>query len=753
AATVTFTGASGSTTHAATVAITLTAPRKPLDFSLTIAPTSLALTAGASGQPVSVKATALNGFTGSVSVSLSGLASGVTASPSTLTLNPGVSQSVTLTAGSKAAAGTSNITLTGSSGTLIHKANLALTVSAAASLPDFSLSLVPKTLGLTAGASGQPVSVKATALNGFTGRVSVSLSGLSSGVTASPSTLTLTPGAARSVTLTAGASAAATSATVTFTGNSGTLRHEVTLQLTVNPVVQAGVDVTTYHYDNARDGLNARETVLTPSNVNASGFGVVGFYNTDGKVDGAPLYLSGMRLNGQTRNVLYVVSEHDSVYAFDADTGARLWGGSMLGTNETTSDDHGCDQITPEIGITSTPVIDRDYGAHGAIFVVAMSKDSSGSYHQRLHALDLVTGAELSGGPTEIQATYPGTGLYSKNGVQTFLPGQHAERVGLLLLNGTIYMGWTSHCDEVPYTGWLMAYSETTLKQAAVLNLTPNSGGSGGFGAGEGSIWMSGAGLAADASGNIYFLDANGGFDTTLDANGFPIHGDYGNAFMKISTANRKLTVADYFNPYNTVSESDADLDLGSGGVLLLPDLTDSKGKVHQLAIGAGKDGAIYIVDRTNMGKFNSSHNNIYQELPGATVHGVWGMPAWFNGTIYYGGRNEYLKAFTIADAQLLTNASSQSSEVYAYPGATPSVSANGTKDGIVWTVENGASGRGVLHAYDPTNLAHEYYNSTQAGKNRDYFVDNKFITPVVANGKVFVGTPTGVVVFGLLSK
>ncbi len=416
---------------------------------------------------------------------------------------------------------------------------------------------------------------------------------------------------------------------------------------------------------------------------------------------------------------------------------------------KSTSDTHNCGQIAPEIGITSTPVIDRAHATHGAIFVVAMSKDSSGHYHQRLHALDLISGAELSGSPSEITATYPGTGVFSNQGLQTFDPYQYAERVGLLLLNGVIYTGWTSHCDQAPFTGWLMGYSESTLKQNSVLNLTPNSAADGGTGQGEGSIWMSGAGLAGDSAGNIYFLDANGGFDTTLNASGFPNRGDYGNAFMKVSTAGGRLTVADYFNPENTVSESDRDQDLGSGGVLLLPDVTDSKGQTHQLAVGAGKDGTIYVVDRNNMGKFNSSHNNIYQQLAGATA-GVWGMPAWFNGTIYYGGANDVLKAFTLSDAQFLTSPSSQSSQAYGYPGATPSVSSNGTQDAIVWAVEN-RGGEGVLHAYEASSLSNELYNSTQASKNRDSFSDNKFITPVVANGKVFVGTPTGVAVFGLL--
>jgi hypothetical protein len=380
-----------------------------------------------------------------------------------------------------------------------------------------------------------------------------------------------------------------------------------------------------------------------------------------------------------------------------------------------------------------------------------MTKDSGGSYHQRLHALDLTTGAELSGGPTEIQARYPGTGLFSNNGIQTFLPGQYAERVGLLLMNGTIYLGWTSHCDQNPYTGWLLAYSEQTLQQTSVLNLTPNCSSGSRFGEAEGSIWMSGAGLAGDASGNIYFLDANGGFDATLDANGFPNLGDYGNAFMKVASVNGKLAVADYFTSSNIVAESDYDLDLGSGGVLLLPDQTDSTGQVHQLAVGAGKDGSIYVVDRNDMGKLNSVSNNIYQQLPRALPHGEWGMPAWFNGRVYYGGQSDVLKAFDVVNAQLQTTPTSQSSTVFAYPGTTPSVSANGTKNGIVWAVEN-SSGNGVLHAYDAANLSHELYNSNQATNGRDSFTDNKFITPVVANGKVYVGTTTGVAAFGLLT-
>ena len=441
------------------------------------------------------------------------------------------------------------------------------------------------------------------------------------------------------------------------------------------------------------------------------------------------------------RNVVFVATEHDSVYAFDADTGAQIWKVSILGANETTSGNHGCGQISPEIGITSTPVIDRHAGPNGTIFVVGMSIDGGGAYHQRVHALDVTSGAERTGSPAEIQASYPGTGANSSGGNVVFDPAQYAERVGLLLMNGTIYLGWTSHCDQGAYTGWLMAYSESTLAQTAVLNLTPNGS--------EGSIWMSGAGLAADASDNIYFLDANGTFDTTLDANGFPSKRDFGNGFMKISTAGGTLAVADYFEPDNTVAESNTDQDLGSGGALVLPDMTDTAGAVHRLVVGAGKDSKIYVANRDAMGKFNPQSNAaLYQEIDSA-IGGVWSMPAYFNNTVYYGAVGDTLKAFPIANAKLATSATAQSANPFAYPGTTPAVSANETAAGIVWAVEN--SSPAVLHAYDATTLQ-ELYNSNQAASSRDHFGNgNKFITPAIANGKVFVGTPSGVAVFGLL--
>ena len=502
------------------------------------------------------------------------------------------------------------------------------------------------------------------------------------------------------------------------------------------------VQVLTYHDDNSRSGQNTQETVLTTANVNSTSFGKVGFDTVDGKVDAEPLYVPGVTIGGTSHNVLYVVTEHDSAYAFDADTGTQLWHVSVLGANETTSDPRGCGQVEPEIGITSTPVIDPKAGAHGIIYMVAASKDSSGNYHQRLHALDLTTGAEVSGSPVEITATYPSMGPQSSNGQLVFDPKQYNERAGLLLLNGVVYLAYSSHCDIQPYTGWVMGYNENTLAQTSVLNLTPNGS--------EGSIWQSGAGPAADSSGNIYFLDANGSFDTTLNANGMPANGDYGNAFMKVSTSSNKLTPADYFTMSNTVAESNADEDLGSGGAMLLPDEMDASGTVRHLAVGAGKDANIYVVDRDNMGKFHASGNTIYQELGGALSGQEFGMPAYWNNTVYYGAVGDSIRAYPITQAKLATSPSSKTAHQFPYPGATPSISSNGTSNGILWAVDN--SNPAVLYAYDATDLTKELYDSSQAAAGRDQFgPGNKYITPMIVNGKVYVGMQTGVAVFGLL--
>ena len=548
-----------------------------------------------------------------------------------------------------------------------------------------------------------------------------------------------------------GATATSYTTPVTTTADSGeTFRVVVSntagsitsnsVTLTVNPsTVTSTVDVITYHYDNLRTGQNVNETTLTTANVSSTTFGKLGEFSVDGLVDGQPLYLSQVTIGAQKKNVLYVVTEHGSVYAFDADsingiTSTFLWKTSTLGAGETSSDNRGCGQVTPEIGITSTPVIDR---TRNAIYVVAMSKHSSGTYFQRLHALNLSTGAELFGGPQNITATYPGTGANSSGGNVVFDPKQYKERPGLLQIAGTIYTTWSSHCDAGPYTSWVMAFSADTLAQTSVLNLVPNGN--------DGGIWMAGAAPGADASGNIYFIVGNGDFDTTLNASNFPLNANCGNCFAKVSSG--ALALLDYFTPLNTVSESNSDTDFGSGGPVLLPDMVDANGVTRHLAVGAGKDANIYVVDRDNMGKFNSAQDNNYQVITGQ-IGGVWSKPSYFNGTVYYGSVSTALKAFPVTNAKLAGTSSSQTTHTFGYPGTTPSISANGTTNGIVWAIENSGA---ILFAYDATNLTRELYDSNQAANNRDHFSGNKFITPMVVNGKVYVGTPNSVTVFGLL--
>nr|WP_087656706.1 PQQ-binding-like beta-propeller repeat protein [Caballeronia terrestris] len=504
------------------------------------------------------------------------------------------------------------------------------------------------------------------------------------------------------------------------------------------PVANAA-DVATYHNDIARTGQHLNETVLAPATVNAASFGKLAVFSVDGPVDAQPLYLAALKIANGTHNVLYVATENASVYALDADTGTVLWRKSTLRAGETTSDNHGCPQITPQIGITATPVIDRSRGPNGAIYVVGMSKDGANAYHQRIHALDLTTGAELFGGPTEITASYPGNGANSVNGRVIFDPGQYAERQSLLLLGGVIYTGWTSHCDIQPYTGWVIAYSADTLAQTSVLNLTPNGSG--------GAIWMSGAGMASDGT-SIYFLDANGTFDPTLNAAEHPALGDYGNGFLKLGPS-PSMTVTDYFQASNTIEQSNADEDLGSGGALVLPDLTDANGVTQHLALGAGKNSIIYVVNRDSMGKFDSNADHIYQEIRGQITGPEFGMPAYFNGTVYIGSIGDSLKAFSVANARLSAAPVSRTPTTFGSPGTTPSISANGNANGVVWAVENGTIA--VLHAYDAANLATELYNSNQSGSRDQFGQGNKFITPTIANGKVYVGTRNGVGVFGML--
>ncbi|HEY2124226.1 MAG TPA: post-COAP-1 domain-containing protein [Chthoniobacterales bacterium] len=506
------------------------------------------------------------------------------------------------------------------------------------------------------------------------------------------------------------------------------------------------VDVLTWHNDLARTGQNLSETTLTLVNVNSTDFGKLFAIPVDGQVYAQPLVVSTLSIAGLgVRDVVYVGTEHDTVYAADANTGAIIWQQSLLPPGETPADTQGCTDLTPELGITATPVIDRSSGPHGTIYVVGASKNAQSSYFQRLHALDLTTGAEEFSGPVTITASYPGIGAGSQGGQVIFDPAKYTERAGLVLSGGIIYLTWASHCDHGLYTSWVLGHDEATLAQVRVLNLTQNGS--------DGAIWSCGA-VAVDASGSLYAITGNGTFDTTPDPAGFPNQGDYGNCLVKILPGQNALQLIDYWTMFNTVDESNMDEDFGAGGVVLLPDMTDSGGLVRHLAVGAGKDSHIYIADRDNLGKFDSTSNGtLYQDLPdslGGARH-EFGSPAYFNGALYFGAHNDMLRAFSFHRALLDSVASSTSATGFPFPGTTPSISANGQTDGIVWALQYGSVG--ILRAYDATDLSRELYNSNQMANGRDQFgAGTKFAVPTIANGRVYVGGSGGVVaVFGLL--
>jgi hypothetical protein len=508
----------------------------------------------------------------------------------------------------------------------------------------------------------------------------------------------------------------------------------------------AQTNVLTYHNDNFHTGGNLSETILKPSNVNAATFGKLFVLPADGKVDAQPLYVSLLNMpNDGVRNVVFVATEHDTVYAYDADQGGDpLWQASMLFSGETPSDTLGCPQVIPEIGVTATPVIDLSAGAHGTIYLVAMSKDSAGAYHQRLHALDITTGEEEFGSPAEINAVFPGTGDNSGGGLLFFDPKMYKDRASLVLSDGVVYTSWASHCDARPYTGWVIGYDQYSLSQTVVYNFTPDGEG--------GTIWGAGAGPAVDSDGNLFFQLANGTFDRKLDAGNFPYAGDFGNSFVKLSVARRNPKVLDYWTMHDSVEESDADIDLGSGGVMLLPDLIDAGGTVRRLGLGAGKDANVYVFDRDNMGRFDpSGDKTIYQELPRALSGPQLAAPAWFNNTIYFGAIDDRIRAFTVTGGRL-SAVPMTTANAFGYPGTTPSVSSDGKNDAILWALEN--TDPVVLRAYDAANIEKELYNSLQAANGRDNAGEGiKWTPPAIADGKVFVPLAAGVGIFGLLSR
>jgi hypothetical protein len=512
--------------------------------------------------------------------------------------------------------------------------------------------------------------------------------------------------------------------------------------------------VYTWKYDNTRQGQNTSEATLTVANVNMQTFGAIASYAVDGYTYAEPLYVANVSVPGQgVHNVVYVVTEHDSAFAFDADgiTSAPLWQDSFINPPSVTTvpaaDTGETGDVVPEHGIMGTPVIDP---STQTIYVVVNTKETTGgtSYHYRLHALDLGSGTEKFNGPVEITATA---------GSVTLDPLVHMQRPGLLLLNGTVYIAFGSHGDHNTYQGWVLGYDPTTLAQVSSYCTNP-TGGSGN------AIWQAGAGLVADSSGNIYFETANGPYDGT----------NLGDTVVKLSTTGG-LSVADYFTPSDQAVLAGADIDLGSCGPILLPSSVGTAAHPN-LVLASGKPGVFYLLDGSNMGKYQSGGNNtqILQVLPVDSLFpntsdvtaGVFNTMAFWDrggsstGTLYVSPANDtcgsdMMHAFDISGAVISASPASSSPEAFGYPGIAPVITSNGATNGIVWGIEVGSyspSNPAILHAFDATNLGNELYTSADAANGRDQAGPAvKFTVPLVVNGKVYVGSQTTLTVYGLL--
>jgi hypothetical protein len=517
----------------------------------------------------------------------------------------------------------------------------------------------------------------------------------------------------------------------------------------------------TYHYDVARDGVNRQEYALTPSNINQNSFGKLFSCQVDGQLYAEPLWVSSLTVNGSVRNVIFVATQHDSLYAFDADANPcqQLWqvglidnahGGTTGETPASATIVGGASDISPEIGVTGTPVIDPKTDT---LYVVSKSQSTGPVFHQRLHAIDLITGNEKFRAPVEITASVSGTGDGSSGGTIAFNAKTQNQRPGLALLNGVVYVGWGSHGDTAPYHGWLIGYSASDVQQqVAVFNTTPNASPS------DGGIWMSGGAPAIDADANLYFTTGNGAFDANQST---APNNDYGDSLLKMGTSGG-LSVLDYFTPDNQLTLSQQDLDLSSAGVVVLPDQT---GPVAHLLVAGGKDGNLFLVDRDNLGHFQSISNaQIVQSF--LADQGLFDTPAFWQNRLYLSGAyktSDALKFFSFNPISGLfaTTPASSTAHVFAYHGPNPVVSATGSSNGIVWAVDSACYGLGsscgntvqpaIMYAYDATDLTKELWASTQAGTRDTAGGAVKFVVPTVANGKVYLGTSAELDVYGLL--
>ena len=589
--------------------------------------------------------------------------------------------------------------------------------------------------------------------SGLTGTNDVIVQGMSTN-TGAPDSISAPYGNLNTASFYASVDALNTVSTTAPTGNSTNAGRFIVGWIAIRELqsgqqVSTPTSILTQHYDTARTGQNMTETLLTPSNVNSTLFGKLLSLPVDGYVYAQPLYVPAVAIpsNG-THNVLYVATEHDSLYAFDADRGTQLWKDSFLingATTLSTTDVGNTQDINPEIGITGTPTIDS---TTNTLYVVVNTKEA-GAIIYRLHAIDITTGAEKFGGPALMTASAPGTAP-DGNGTTVPFNGQwENQRPGLLLLNGFVYIGFAAHGDNGPWHGWILAYNKTTLAQSGVWCTSPNGKGNG--------IWQSGAGIAADASGNIYVATGNGDDTVATPAPPPSTTIDYGDSIVRLSVTNGVPVPTDYFTPWNQASLDSSDTDLAAGGVLVLP---DQPGTFPHILVQSGKQGEIYVINRDKMTSDGSHYCNgctsdpeIIQSISSGA--GLWSIPAYWNSQIYLWGNGGNLEAYSLTNGTLSQSPTSKSAESSSFPGSTPVVSSNGTSNGIVWAVETDAytsSGPAILRAYNAANVSDLLYASNLTNGRDTLGPAVKFVVPVVTNGKVYVGAQKEVDVFGLLA-
>ena len=700
----------------------------------------------------------------------------LTITPATLVITttslPNGQINVAYTATLAATGGTTPYTWSLISGTLPNGLSLNAATGGITGTPTVSVANTPLTFQVQDSGSPQQTKTVNLALTiGTGGNITVSLSPKRAGLTITQGlTVTATTNDAAGVTWTSSGSSCSGNACGTFSSGSSqtgvgvtytapssagsyTITATSVTDVTVSSSITIGVTdlvgVFTYHNDLSRDGVNSREYALNTTNVATATFGKLFSCSADAAIYAQPLWVANLNIGGGKHNVVVAATVHDTVYAFDADASPCVpyWSKSLLGNNETwvSNSDVSTSDIFPDIGIIGTPVIDP---STNTLYVVAKSKTNgtsctpASSCFQRLHALSLIDGSEKFGGPANISSSIsvPGTGDGSSGGTVTFNTLRENQRPGLVLSNGVVYVSWASHGDNGPYHGWVIGFNASTLAITSTFNANPNGSDSG--------IWMSGGAPAVDASGNIYFLTGNGTFDAASGGS------DYGDSTVKLSTSGGVLSVASYFTPADQAGLEGGDTDHGSGGAAILVDLPS--GAHPHLVIGGGKEGNLFLLDRDNLGGYGANaspaDSNAVQKF--SIGNGIFSTAAFFNNSLYIAGSGGHLKlfAFNSGTGQFNTAQTSQSSGTFGFPGATPSISAQGTSNAIVWATNSnsyGTSGGGsraaapaVLHAYDATNLNTELWNSSQASGNRDQAGNCvKFTVPTVANGKAYIGT------------